>query len=199
MTPERAAALVARWVRLYTRGVPAPVARRRVEEIDADLHDHVAHERAAGVDERRIARGIASRLVRGLAADLAWHAKAARIPTAEESMKPATPVHRSVLRVALGVAAVLALPAIAMQLDDGADWSAADFVLAGVLLTVVGVAIELAVRRSGNLATAAGIAALGVAAIAFGEGDDAPGLVLLGLLLLAGGCAMGVRRLQRSR
>ena len=46
MTPERMAALVARWVRLYTRNVPPPIAERRIDEIDADLHDHVAHERA---------------------------------------------------------------------------------------------------------------------------------------------------------
>jgi hypothetical protein len=199
MTPERMAAVVARWARFYTRDVPASIARRRVEEIDADLHDHIAHERAAGVDERRIARGIASRLVRGLAADLAWHAKSARLSTLEEPMQPRKPVHRSVLRVALGVAVLLALPAIAMQFDDGADWSPADFVLAGVLLSVIGAAIELAVRKSGNLVMAIGIAALGVAAIALGQGDDAPGLVLLGLLLVAGGCAMGVRRVQQSR
>jgi peptidoglycan/LPS O-acetylase OafA/YrhL len=114
-------------------------------------------------------------------------------------MQPRKPVHRSVLRVALGVAVLLALPAIAMQFDDGADWSPADFVLAGVLLSVIGAAIELAVRKSGNLVMAIGIAALGVAAIALGQGDDAPGLVLLGLLLVAGGCAMGVRRVQQSR
>jgi hypothetical protein len=79
MRPERAARLVARWVRLYTRGLPAPVAQRRIEEIDADLHDHIAHERAQGTDDARIARGVSSRMVRGLAADASWrldHAKA---------------------------------------------------------------------------------------------------------------------------
>ena len=50
MTPERMAGLVARWVRLYTRDLPAPVAQRRIDEIDADLHDHIAHERAAGTE-----------------------------------------------------------------------------------------------------------------------------------------------------
>ena len=48
MTPERMARLVARWVRLYTRALPAPIARRRIEELDADLHDHIDHERADG-------------------------------------------------------------------------------------------------------------------------------------------------------
>jgi hypothetical protein len=42
MTPERAAKLVARWVRFYTRELPTPVAQRRVEEIGADPHGAVA-------------------------------------------------------------------------------------------------------------------------------------------------------------
>ena len=53
-------------------------------------------------------------------------------------------------------------------------------------------------RRAGNLGVAIGIAALGVAAGAAGPADDAPGLVLLGLLLVAGGCAIGARRPQRG-
>ena len=65
MTPERASRLVAWWVRRYTRDLPDPVAERRIEEIDADLHDHIAHERAAGTGDRRIAFGIASRMLRG--------------------------------------------------------------------------------------------------------------------------------------
>src|SRR5918992_1430620 len=40
MTPERTAALVARWVRFYTRDVPAPVADRRIGEIDAPPDAH---------------------------------------------------------------------------------------------------------------------------------------------------------------
>ena len=51
MNPERVAGVVARWVRFYTRNLPAPVASRRVEEIDADLHDHLAHERENGVKD----------------------------------------------------------------------------------------------------------------------------------------------------
>ena len=84
MTPERTAELVARWVRLYTRDLPTPIAQRRVDEIGADLHDHIAHDRANGISDRRIALGIASRMVRGLAADVAWrgrHARAAARPS----------------------------------------------------------------------------------------------------------------------
>jgi hypothetical protein len=193
MTPERMARLAARWVRFYTRGVPTSIARRRVDEIEADLHDHIAHERAGGTGDRRIALGIASRMVRGLAADAAWRS---RQPN-EGPTRASTPVLRSVVRVALGVALILSLPLVGMLLADDVTWSLADFVSAGVLLTIVGVAIELAVRRAGNLATAIGIGALGVAAAVFGEADDAPGLVLLGILLVGSACALGVRAVRR--
>ena len=202
MSPERAAGLVIRWVRFYTRDLPAPVARRRVAELEADVHDHIAHERAAGVGERRIARGIASRFVRGLMADAAWRGrqtKLARLSTQEDTMHLSKELRRSVVRVALGVAIVTSLPLIAMQFRDEMVWSLADFVLVAVVLTVIGVAIELAVRRAGGIGAAIGIAALGVAAALFGEADDAPGLVLLGLVLLATACALGVRTVQQSR
>jgi hypothetical protein len=202
MTPEGTVELVARWVRLYTRDLPTPIAQRRVDEIGADLHDHIAHERADGTSDRRIALGIASRMVRGLAADVAWrgrHARAAARPsTLEEAMKTSKTFYRSAVRVTLGVALVLSLPFVAMLITDDVVWSLADFVVAGVLLATIGVALELAVRRVGNLAAALGIAAVGVAAAVLGEADDAPGLVLLGILLIGSACALGVRTAQRS-
>jgi hypothetical protein len=203
MTPERMAALVARWVRFYTRDLPTPIAERRVDEIDADLHDHIAHERATGISDRRIASGIASRMVRGLAADVAWRGRqrnvATRPSTQERTMKASKTLYRSAVRVALGVALILSLPLVAMQFSDEVVWSLADFVLLGILLTIIGIAVEMAVRKAGNLAIALGIAALGVAAAVFGEADDAPGLVLVGILLIVSASALGVRTAQRSR
>jgi hypothetical protein len=203
MTPERMAELVAHWVRFYTRDLPSPIAERRVDEIDADLHDHIAHERANGASDRRIAFGIASRMVRGLAADAAWrgrHPKAGAHPsTLEEAMKTSKTLYRSAVRVALGVAFILSLPLVAMLIGDDVVWSLADFAAAGVLLAAIGVVLEMAVRKAGNLAAALGIAAVGVGAALFGEADDAPGLVLLGLLLTVSACALGVRTAQRTR
>lgn len=203
MTPERTAELVVRWVRFYTRDLPIPIAQRRVGEIEADLHDHVAHERANGISDRRIALGIVSRMIRGLAADVAWrgrHARAGAQPsTVEEAMKKSKTLYRSAVRVALGVALVLSLPFVTMLITDDVVWSLADFAAAGVLLAVIGVALELAVRKAGSLVAALGIAAVGVAAAMFGEADDAPGLVLLGILLIVSACALGVRTAQRSR
>jgi hypothetical protein len=41
--------------------------------------------------------------------------------------------------------------------------------------------------------------ALGVAGIVYGEADDSPGLQLIGVALVVGAVAMGIRTAQRSR
>jgi peptidoglycan/LPS O-acetylase OafA/YrhL len=178
-------------VRFYTRDLPAEIAERRVGEIDADLHDHIAHERANGIGERRIARRIASRMVRGLAADASWRRQQSR----EEKMNNA--LYRSARRVAIGVALILLVPLVVTLTSDGEAWSVWDFVAAGVFLAGIGVVIELAVKRMGNLALAIGLAVVGVLAGVAGEADDAPGLVLLGIVLVVSACALGVRSRTR--
>ena len=195
--------LVAHWVRIYTRDLPAPVAERRAEEIDADIRHQIAHERADGIGDRQIALRIASRMIRGLAADAAWRGRqaklAARPSTVEEAMKTSKTLVRPAVRVAAGVTLVLSLPFVAMQITDEVVWSLADFVLAGMLLTTIGVALELAARKTGNLADPVGIAVVGVAVAVLGNADDAPGLVLLGILLILSAGALGVRTAQHTR
>ena len=61
-------------------------------------------------------------------------------------MKTSKPLHRPAVRVALGVALVLLLPLVAMQFTDEVVWTLWDFIVVGVLLTAIGVAIELAVE-----------------------------------------------------
>jgi len=184
------AALVGRWVRFYTRNLPEPIARRRIDEIDADLHDHIAHERAHGTQDRRLALGIAARMVRGLAADLSWRADAS---TSKEVTKMSKPASRSVLRVALVTALILLVPLVANQFTEGEGWSLDDFVFAAVLLAGTGLLLELAARKPPNLVYRVAAVAIGVAAIVLGEGDDAPGLVLFGGLLILGTIALAVR------
>ncbi|HET7630026.1 MAG TPA: hypothetical protein VFK03_01500 [Candidatus Saccharimonadales bacterium] len=50
-------------------------------------------------------------------------------------------------RVAAITGALLLIPLIAMQFDNGVNWSASDFVVAGALLFVVGLVYELLIRR----------------------------------------------------
>ena len=74
------------------------------------------------------------------------------------------------------IAALIALPGVAMQFTREVNWTASDFVFAAVLLGAVGLAFEMAVRASGNTAYRAG------AAIALG----------LSLLLLWANAAVGI-------
>jgi hypothetical protein len=199
VTPERMAELVARWVRFYTRGLPAAIAQRRIDEIDADLHDHIAHERAHGTRDWRIALSTAARMVRGLAADASWRAqKIAHASTPKAVMKQSKTAYRSAVRVALATAFILLVPLVAMQITDEVDWSLADFAFAGALLAGTGLLLELAARKPGNIAYRAAATAIGVAAIVLGEADDAPGLVLFGGLLIIGTVALTIRTAQRS-
>ena len=188
MKPERLAGLVARWVRFYTRDLPAPIAERRIDEIDADLHDHIAHERAAGTTDRRIAVSIAARMALGLPADVSWRA-ARKEPDMTKS---------AYVRVAVVTGLVLLIPAVGMLISDEFAWGVFDFVFAAILLAGTGLLLELAVRNPGNIVLRVAAAAIGVAAIAFGNADDAPGLVLFGLLLIVGTIALSVRTALRS-
>jgi hypothetical protein len=199
MTPERMAELVARWVRFYTRNLPPPIAQRRIDEINADVHDHIAHERAHGTSDRRIALSIAARMVRGLAADVSWRGQTIAHPsTPKEAMKMSWTAYRSAVRVALVTACILLVPLVAMQITNEVDWGVADFVFAGVLLGGTGLLLEVAARKPGNLAYLAAATAIGVAAIILGEADDASGLVLFGCLLIVGTVALALRTAQRS-
>jgi hypothetical protein len=134
---DRAAELVRWWVRCYTRHLPASIAERRIGEIGADLHDHIAGERDRGASDCRIALSVLSRMVRGLAADTAW---------------------RSRIRPCRG---------------------------------------DLMKSFAAILAAALALAAVGVAAIVYGGDDDAPGLVLIGILLIVAAFAIGVRTAHR--
>ena len=149
MTPERMAVLVARWVRFYTRDLPAPIAERRISEIDADLHDQIAHERAQGTSERRIALSVLSRMVRGVGADASWRGQNA----------PATAT-----RVVLVVGLILLVPLLAMQVTDEVAWTPSDFAVAGALLTATGLTYRLAVKKAGTIGAYRAAAGLALAA-----------------------------------
>lgn len=69
-----------------------------------------------------------------------------------ESMKAAAKTSNaslamSLLRVAASTVLVLLIPLVAMQFSDDVQWTVGDFVAAGVLLTGVGLAFELFVRK----------------------------------------------------
>lgn len=197
MTPERMAGLVTRWVRFYTRNLPASVAERRRDELAADLHDHIAHERSRGTADHSLALGIAARMARGLAADASWRRETiAR--TRKDVRSMSRPAYRSAVRVALATASILLIPLVGMLLSEDVRWSVADFVFAAILLGGTGLLLELAVRKPRNVLARAAAIAVALAAVVFGNADDAPGLVLFGCLVILGTVALAFRTAQRS-
>jgi hypothetical protein len=140
------AGLVARWVRFYTRDLPGAIARRRIEEMDADLRDHIAHERAQGTSDGRIALGILSRMVRGVTADASWRGRHG--------------AYRSTIGIVLAVASILLVPLVAMQITDEVVWAPVDFAVAGALLVGTALLFRAAARKA---AAHAYRAAVGVA------------------------------------
>jgi hypothetical protein len=138
LKPERTAELVERWTRYYTRELPDPIVERRVDEVGADLHDHIHYERTRSTSDVRIALSILSRMVRGLTADVIWRRQ---VRTNEgDAMKRFTPILIAVLGLIIGVPAML-----------------------------------------------------------LGSADDAPGLVLLGLLFIGGTMAFALLPALRSK
>jgi hypothetical protein len=87
--------------------------------------------------------------------------------------------HRSPWRLGLwGVAAaLLLLPAAAMQFTDEVQWTAGDFVFAGVLIGGVGLAFELAVRMTRDPFYRAGVAAALAAAFLIMWANGAVGMI----------------------
>ena len=209
MRPERTADLVRRWVRLYTRGLPTPVAERRIEEIDADLLEHIAHERAEGVADRRIAFGIASRLIRGLPADAAWRDGViiGHPWTPAEARRKGRAAYRRAVGVGLGATLVLVwlIGAVGIIGDSG---DSADLMYGGVL--AVG-AVGSVVARFRPLGMARVLVAMAIVQLAVGIVALVAGMVpsynspleILGLsgffVVLFIGSAWLFRRAERHR
>lgn len=92
-------------------------------------------------------------------------------------------------------AALLALPAVAMQLTEEVDWTAFDFVFAGIMIGGTGLLLELTVRSSPSWAYRGGVAVALAAAFLLiwvngavgiiGDEDNPANLSYLGVILLS--------------
>ena len=95
----------------------------------------------------------------------------------------------------VGASALLAAPAVAMRLGADVDWTAFDFIVAGVMLAVPLTVFELALRTSGSLAYRAGaVVALGTAFLItwsnlavgiIGSENDPINLMFFGVIFIA--------------
>jgi hypothetical protein len=102
-----------------------------------------------------------------------------------------------------GAAALMLAPAIAGRATDEMAWDSADFILFGIMLAAACGAWEIAMRRTGSRAFAAGaIVAVGAALLLFlvngavgfiGNEDNPANLLFFGVVTLALGGAIIVR------
>ena len=196
MSPEFASNLVTRWVRLYTRQLPPPIAERRVEEIGADLYDHVDFERSRGTADRRIALSVLSRMARGVPADLSWRQHVH--PLEGDFMRPFV----ALLAAAIGIAfaaLILDSPILVLVSVGAIGVTTLGWFVLSVQTAQRG---DFVVPYVAILAGALAVAALGVTAAIVGDRADAPGLVLVGVALITsfvvGALAFGMRTPRRN-
>jgi hypothetical protein len=92
-----AAALAARWVGFYTRGLPVRTARTRRDELVSDLFEHRTHDQRQGIASSATGAAILQRVLLGAAADLGWRS---RQLAARRSRSLATPAGPGVVATA---------------------------------------------------------------------------------------------------
>jgi hypothetical protein len=113
------ARVVARWTRLYTAGLPAPVRDRRREEIGADAHGQLDEARSRHEQPAMTAAAMMSRLVRGAWHDLSWRHEVSRpVSVARWQARRGWWVTGVLL---ITVAACLAWLSYGLSLRNGAD------------------------------------------------------------------------------
>ena len=108
----------------------------------------------------------------------------------------------------IGAAALLALPAVAMQFTDEVEWTGFDFAVFAGMIALVVVPFQLALRRVRNLAALAAIAAALITAFLMvwanlavgivGDGMNAANLIFLALPALPIAGAVLVRGTARG-
>jgi hypothetical protein len=144
MNAERSAAVVRRWVAVYTRGLPADVRQDRRDEIDDDLWSQLHESSDSGRADRSLAGEMVARLVLGVPADVSWRLEQIRIGRVRATKE------RGVLMRAPGLAVLAILGGIGWaiwpipQALVGREWPAGEPVSVLLFVTVVGGAWSLA-------------------------------------------------------
>jgi len=72
---------------------------------------------------------------------------------------------------------ILLAPLVAMQVTDEVEWTLSDFVVAGVMLGGSGLLLELAARKSGNVAYRGGVVVAVLAALLLSWINGAVGII----------------------
>jgi len=130
--------IATRWTACYTRGLAAPDAARRREEIASDLFEHAA---ACGRDHAQ-QRNVLGRVRWGIHADLSWRraarASQPRVRTTGASMK----LRRITLAVLVALVAFLVWAGIGTLHSDGAGLKYTALFAVAVAMVGAGIALR---------------------------------------------------------
>jgi hypothetical protein len=147
--------LCARWVRCYTRRLPAGVAAQRRAEIDSDLWEHQHRSLATGRTQAQHEIEVIGRVLSGIPADLSWRRGILRSQTQPDAGVAITPHRRTELAtttlrvlaaISIGMVVSLLPALLPWALDDGLGWSEVVWVL-GANLLAAALAVGLYLRR----------------------------------------------------
>jgi hypothetical protein len=144
MNAETSAALVRRWVAVYTRGLPADVRQDRRDEIDDDLWSQLLESSDSGRTDRSLAGEIVARLVLGVPADVSWRMEQIRFARDRATRGRSALMHApglAILAILGGIGwAIWPIP----QALVGRGWPAGEPVSWLLFVSVVGGAWSLA-------------------------------------------------------
>jgi len=110
------------------------------------------------------------------------------LQAARERLRSLMSVHRNLIRIALGVGALLLVPLIAMQITAEVQWTAFDFAVAGGALFLAGAAFDALARQAyGSGYRLAAVIAVGASVLLFwingavgiGSDTDTPNILYL--------------------
>jgi hypothetical protein len=93
--------------------------------------------------------------------------------------------NKSIVYIILGAALILLAPLIAMQFTDKVVWDRADFIIAWILLMLVGISYKILIKsiNKRKIIYSILVIMLGTFIFVFGGYDDSPGGQLIGLVL----------------
>jgi peptidoglycan/LPS O-acetylase OafA/YrhL len=173
-----AATLVRRWVRLYTRGLPAHLRDARRAEIECDLWSQTEEAELVGRAPNSVGIEMLARLVLGIPADIGWRQshRGGSVPSAAKEIRMREPFSHRALTVLGAAWAVLGLVfsvAGLVQIQENRFRDPADAVwiasveavvmIAGVMVALVGLLLIGRNPMAGRTAALVGAAVAGVA------------------------------------
>jgi hypothetical protein len=183
---DRTAALVLRWVGVYTRRLDPEVSASRRAELASDLWEQGAHGRRVGAPDSVVALSILRRAVAGVPADLLWRRQqlaTARGRPARARRRPAASTRARALARGWWVAlAALFVPLYVlgafgiMNLDTSTDpwwpkiwYTGALVMVVGAVLIAAGILARRWARATGDVLIAVGTLPLTVSIGGLGD------------------------------